>query len=160
MDVFYRQSRRDQWLLLLCGGFVLVSLIYLFVLAPFQEQLRQASGQTQLLHNSLKQVQRLSSELKQLKQLKRQPTATTKAPVINLAELVDRSLRSHGLAMGGFQPGEEGHAQLRLDNVAYSNLLRWLYDLEVRHQLVIKELSLVKTSTAGVVSANIRLHKQ
>jgi len=157
MDLFYRQSRRDQWLLLLCGSFVLVCLIYFFVLAPLQKQLSLASGQTQSLKNTLVQVQQLSSELKRFK---RQPTATAKTPVINLAELVDRSLRSHGLAMRGFQPGEEGHAQLRLDNVAYSNLLRWFHDLEVRHQLVIKELSLVKTSTPGVVSANIRLHKQ
>jgi len=157
MDVFYRQSRRDQWLLLLCGGGIVVCLLYLLLLVPLQEHLRLAQGQTQALQITLVQVQRLSSELKQLQH---QPTVPVPAPTINLAELVDRSLRSHGLAMRGFQPGEEGHAQLRLDNVVYSRLLRWLYDLELRHQLVIKELSLVKAATPGVVSANIRLLKQ
>lgn len=156
VGAFYRQRRGDQWLLLVCGGCVLACLLYLLLLTPLKERVRLAQGQTQALQLTLAQVQQLSAELKALP---RQPKTAEQAPLTNLAELVDRSLRSHGLIMRGFQPGEEGHAQLRLEKVAYSSLLRWLYDLEVRHRLVIKELSLVKSSTPGIVTANIRLQK-
>lgn len=156
-DRFYNQSSREQWLLLLGTVCVMLYMVYFFVMVPFAQRLDLEQRQTQALQETLVSVQGLAGELYGLQQ---NQSRQQRAPVTNIAQLIDRSLRAHGLTMRGFQPGADGQAQLRLDNVAYSHVLRWLYDIEVRQQVVIKELSLVRGQAPGMVAANIRLYKE
>src|SRR5690606_17421771 len=77
----------------------------------------------------------------------------------NLSQLVYTSLQANGISISQFQPGTAGEARVRLDKVAYEPLMQWLDDRESRHQVVMRERSLVTNNDRGLVSVSVRLFK-
>lgn len=156
-DGFYRQSRRDQWVLLLGGGCVLIYAIWFFLLEPLEEKTAVERTHTESVASALVRVQRLASRLYSAQELEQH---AKQKPSISIAELVDRSLQANGLVMRGFQPSGRGEVKLRLDNVAYSGLIQWLHELEVAQGVQVKELAMSAGSEAGLVMVNVRLRKE
>jgi general secretion pathway protein M len=71
--------------------------------------------------------------------------------------LINNSLNENELIMLGFQPGSKNDARLRLENVAYSSLTQWLYDLEYRHGINIEDLSLTPSKFSGRLMVSVRV---
>ena len=74
-----------------------------------------------------------------------------------LAQLVDRTVAAHQLHMSRFQPGSGGDVQVRLDNAAFAQVLRWLNVLETEQGVTIRELVIAPGSGSGFVNVSVRL---
>ncbi len=139
--------------MLACLAFLMVCvLFYLLVVDPLfqwqESQKRQLSASARVLS----QVERLVQKYQQ--QGEKAETAEQ-----GLIGIINQSLREHGLAMKGFQPGKNNDARLSLSEVQYKPLLRWLYDIEYKYFLTIEEFYLIQTKKAGLLNATIRVRQ-
>ena len=132
--------------LLLCGFF------YLFVIDPMVQW--QDTQRRQLTSHS-----RVLPQVERLVELYKEQGQSSSQEQQGLVGIINQSLRQHGLAMKGFQPGKNNDARLSLSNVEYKPLLKWLYDIEYKHYLTIEEFSLIQTKTPGLLNATIRVRQ-
>lgn len=149
-----RYNRREQTILLVGAIAIVLYILWMGVLAPLQEKRDQQIATNANTRASLERVKLLAAQIQQARS-KGQNASQTSAN--NISQLIDSSLQANGLRMSGFQPGTRGEVRVRLDNVQYPAIMQWLYDLEYRHDVTIKDLSMAATNTAGEVTANIRL---
>ena len=154
---FYAQPRRDQIMLLAGSACVLLYLLWFALVVPLQDAVAAERARTASVSQTLARVESLAAVVAQTE---KQQAKQRQKPTTSIAELVDRSLRDNGLVMRGFQPSNDGEVRLRLDNVRYSSLLQWLYQLETVHGVQIKELATSASSSAGLVMVNVRLRKE
>lgn len=150
-----RFNRREQATLLLCGLAIALYILWIAVLAPLQTK-----RDNQLLANtsttlSLGRVQMLAAQIRQ----SRADSGPAAGGGENISRLIDTSLQANGLSMSGFQPGTGGEVRVRLDRVPFQPLLQWLYDVEFKHNITVRDLSIAATSDTGQVTVNIRLQK-
>jgi general secretion pathway protein M len=61
--------------------------------------------------------------------------------------------------MSRFQPGSSGDVQVRLDNAAFDQVIRWLNDLESTQGVTTRELVIAQGSAAGLVNVSVRLFR-
>lgn len=152
---FSQLSRRDQAALLVCALVLGIYLLWALLLNPLAEK-RAAQLQSNVAATqSLGRVKLLAA---QLEQSRRQSTANPQQSA-NISQLVYSSLQEHGISLSQFQPGTAGEARIRIDRTAYEPLMQWLYDMEFKHQVTIRELSLGTSNDPGLVTVNIRLQK-
>lgn len=150
--LWQRLARREQWalagaglaLLLYAGGFG--------VLAPLKSAVASQQRQVASLSADLLEVRQLAGALNAARGQRRNQTGAAQLP-----QLLDQSLRSNGLRMGGYQPAADGEVSLRLDSVDFDALLQWLYELEFQHGVEVRELSLSARGEPGQVAVQLRV---
>jgi general secretion pathway protein M len=151
-----RYNRREQTALLLCGLAITLYLIWAAVLNPLANkraaQLQANTAATQ----SLGRVQILAARFEQARN---QNATAGNVGGGNISQIVYSSLQANGINISQFQPGTAGEARVRLDRANYEALMQWLYDIEFKHQIIVRELSLAGTNDPGQVTVNIRLQK-
>lgn len=150
-----RFNRREQTIMLLGGIAVALYLLWIIVLAPLQTK-----RDNQLLANisttqSLGRVQMLAAKIQQSRAASGQAAGGGE----NISRLIDASLQANGLSMSGFQPGTGGEVRVRLDRVPFEALLQWLHDIEFKHKITVRDLSIASTTDPGQVTVNARLQK-
>lgn len=150
-----RFNRREQATMLLCGLAIALYILWIAVLAPLQ-----AKRDNQMLTNvsttsSLGRVQMLAAQI----QHARAESGPAAGSSENTSRLIDSTLQANGLSMSGFQPGTGGEVRVRLDRVPFQPLLQWLYDVEFKHNITVRDLSIAAASDPGQVTVNIRLQK-
>jgi general secretion pathway protein M len=153
VNAFYRLPRRDQLALLLGAVVLLLYALGRGVLLPLHDYGALQARRSEALLHSWQQVQALAGEIAALER----SGGERRADRVDLPQLVDRSLRQHGLSMSGFQPGREGDVRLRLEGVDFQPLLHWLYQLETQHPVRVAELSVLPTRQPSRVSVQLRL---
>lgn len=148
-------NRREQTALLVVGVLVVLYILWLALLVPLNNKRTQLLKATTNAQQSLGRVQVLARQLEQLAQQSNQAGAASD----NLSGLIDASLRDNGIAMSSFTPGANGEVRVRIDKAASEPLLQWLYDLESKYHIAIRELSITAGNDPGQVSVNLRLVK-
>lgn len=152
-DWFLRYSQREQLALLLMAGVVLVYLLLMFVLLPLRDARHEMRQRNEATAQVLVRVDLMAAELEQL----RAGDSASRAPSGNLTARLNSSADRQGLQISRLQPNGRGAVQLRFESAPLEPLLRWLYSLEVEQGMLLEELSLGQTSTAGIVSASLRV---
>ncbi|WP_045856907.1 type II secretion system protein GspM [Teredinibacter purpureus] len=147
-------STRDQIALVVCGGILAVYLAYVVLLKPVtamrDEQIRKNASQEQ----ALERVRNYAAIW--VNQGTKKKSASNKGSIV---EVVDSSLRQNNLKLSGMQPSGSDDVRIRLEQVAFDNLLAWLYQIEVTQRIQVKDISVATGSSTGLVSANLRLHR-
>lgn len=147
-------NRREQMTLLIGALLIASYILWLAILSPLKHKrdlLLQTTTNTQ---QSLGRVQLLA---RQYEVLSKQSNQTNMAS--DISGLIDSSLRDNGITMTSFTPGAGGEVRVRIDRIASDLLLQWLYDLEVKYHVSIRELSITASNDPGLVSINVRLMK-
>ena len=149
-----RYNRREQTILLTGALAIILYILWIAIVSPLQQK-----RDTQLASNAATSAALGRVEILALQVKHAQNSAQTQGGTGggNISQVIDSSLRANGLAMSGFQPGTGGEVRVRLDNVNYEPLMQWLYDLEYRHDIAIRDLSLAAGNQPGQVTANVRL---
>ena len=148
-------SMRDQGMLALLGGALLLYVLYQVLLHPLAASNRRLEEQNAAVEKSLASVTQMAAELRTL----RQGNSKSATQSENLSQLVDRTVAANNLRMSRFQPGSSGDAQVRLDNMPFDQVLRWLNELESEHGVTIRELVITPASAAGLVNVSARLSR-
>jgi len=146
-------NRREQMTLLLGALLIVLYLVYIAVLSPLKHKRDMLLQVTTSNQQSLGRVQLLASQLESLGKAG-QANASG-----DISGLIDASLRDNGMTMSSFIPGAGGEVRVRIDKVASESLMQWLYDLENKHHIAIRELSITASNDPGQVSVNLRLVK-
>jgi general secretion pathway protein M len=145
-------NQREQLSLLLLGFAVGLYLLYMVAWAPLAERRTQLALQNQGVAQSLQRVDAMVSEITSLR-----AGGGTGTVARNLAALVNQSTGRHGLQVSRLQPNSRGDIQVRLENAAFDDLLAWLDDIENREGLLVTEVAITRSGTAGRVNASIRI---
>ncbi len=148
-------NRREQTTLLIGALLVALYLLWMVLLSPLNAKREQLIKITTSTQQSLGRVQVLARQLEQLAQQSNQSSLAND----NLSGLIDTSLRDNGMTMSSFIPGTNGEVRVRIDKVATEPLMQWLYDLESKYHIGIRELSITASNDPGQVSINLRLVK-
>lgn len=146
-------SLRDQKMLALLVGVLALYLFYQIALHPLVQANARLRAQNVAAQGSLAAVTEMAAQLRDLQQ---NPAQTTSASE-NLTQLVDRSVAEHQLHISRFQPGASGDAQVRLDNVDFDQVLRWLNELETTQAVSVRELVVAPGAGPGLVNVSVRL---
>ncbi|SMF11894.1 type II secretion system protein M (GspM) [Alteromonadaceae bacterium Bs31] len=148
-------STRDQVALVVCGGLVALYLLYIVLLKPVSEmrdtQLRKNVAQQE----ALERVRELAAAY-----VSQQGSSSDDAQKGSLVEMVDSSLRKNNLKLSGMQPSGANDVRLRLEQIPFDNLLAWLYEVEVNQRMQVRDISVATGSAKGLVSVNLRLHRE
>lgn len=148
-------NRREQTALLIGALLVVLYLLWIAVLSPLNNKRDQLIKATTSAQQSLGSVQVLARQVELLAQQSSQASVAGD----NLSGLIDASLRDNGMTMSSFIPNSNGEVRVRIDKVASEPLMQWLYDLESKYQIAIRELSITASNDPGQVSINLRLVK-
>lgn len=155
-DTLSQFNRREQLLILIGVVAFSLYLVWALFLSPLQHKrallittntaLEQSYGQVQLM------VQQIKDQLQQSNQ-------SIGGGAENINGLINTSLSENGISMSAFQPGTGGEVRVRIDKTSSDSLMQWMYDLEVKHHVSIRELSITSSNDPGQVAVNIRLLK-
>jgi general secretion pathway protein M len=148
-------NRREQATLLIGALLVAFYILWIAVLSPLNNKREQLIKTTTSMQQSLGRVRLLARQFEQLAQQSNQASVAGD----NLSGLIDASLRDNGMSMSSFIPGTNGEVRVRIDKVATEPLMQWLYDLESKYHIAIRELSITASNDPGQVSINLRLVK-
>ncbi|WP_333606953.1 type II secretion system protein M [Arsukibacterium sp.] len=140
---WYGLASREQRLLLWAGVVVVLGMFYWLVWQP----LHQSRANNEL---ALQQAQRQLMQLQQLIPQIQQANAGSARVGGSLAQIVSNSARSHGIRVSRMQPQNE-QLQLVLDDVAFEQLLSWLYQLQYQNAVKLINLDLSNTDKSGIV---------
>lgn len=152
-DALSKFNRRDQTLMVFGALVVVLYILWIALISPLQNKRVRLLETNTATQQSLGRVQVLASQIKGQGQTQGGGEPT------NISGLIDTTLRDNGMSMSGFQPGAGGEVRVRIDKTSSESLLQWLYDLEMKHQVVIRELSITAASDPGQVAVNVRLLK-
>jgi general secretion pathway protein M len=147
-------NRREQMTLLIGAVIIAVYLLWLAVLSPLKHKRDLLLQTTTNTEQSLGKVQLLARQYELLSQQSNQANTGS-----DISGIIDTSLRENGITMTSFTPGAGGEARVRVDRIASELLMQWLYDLEVKYHVAIRELSITASNDPGLVSVNLRLIK-
>jgi len=152
---FKNLQSREQLLVIVCGFFVAVYLLYLMLWSPVSSKRDTLIVQNQAVMESLGAVRSLAAEYQSLKK----SGAASKSSVgNNLSRIVDSSVARNQLKMSRFQPSSSGDVQVRFENAVFNNMVAWLYELESEYAIEVKEISITPGSASGLVNVSVRLH--
>jgi len=149
-----RFNRNEQIAVLVGAVLLVVLLMWMIIVSPLSRKRDSLIVTTTANQLSLGKVQLLAS---QYEVLSRQSNQSGNGG--DLSGVIDSSMRESGMNMSSFTPGTNGEARIRVDKVSSDVLMQWLFDLELKHHVAIRELSITATNDVGQVSVNLRLAK-
>lgn len=155
VDTLTHLNRREQTMILGIAIVVMLYLLWMVVIGPLEHKRTRLLTTNTATEQSLGRVQLMARQIENLGQ----QTSQAAAGQDSISGLIDSTLRENGLAMSNFTPGGGGEVRVRIDKAGSDALMQWLYDLEVKHQVAIRELSITATNDSGQVAVNIRLLK-
>lgn len=147
-------NRREQTILLVGALLIAFGFIWFALISPLSGKRDKLIKSTAALEQTLGRVQLLKAQLQMLGQQSNQSSGGD-----NIMSLVNSSLGENGMALTSINPGAGGEVRVRIDKASSESLMQWLYDLETKHHISVRELSINATNELGQVSTNVRLVK-
>jgi general secretion pathway protein M len=153
----YRElNLRDQGMLIALAAAIVVYLLVVVAWRPLAQANRSLQQANAVLRDSVQNINQLAAEYRQLQQ-----SGSGKGAVSteSLAQLLDRTVAAQQLQMSRFQPGSNGDVQVRFDNSAFDQIVRWLHQLESEHTVTVRDLSVTPGAAPGLVNVSVRLFR-
>ena len=139
-------SSREQRLLLVASGLIVVATLYWGVLAPLQQRAEIAESRLKVEKNLRSWVEGKAVEIEQLRAMKGTGPATGKP----LQQVVTGSVSRFKLEIIRLNPVKD-EIQVWLKPMPFNTLLKWIDALSVQYGVSVTFLELGKTDTQGLV---------
>lgn len=149
---FAQLNQREQMSLLALGLAVALYLLYVLVWSPLDSQREQLALQNAAIAESQVRVDAMVSELLQLR-----AGGVKTGAKRNLTSVINESTSRLQLPVIRLQPNSRGEIQVRLENAVFDDVLQWLYQMEYTEQMLVREVSLTQSNTAGLVNVTARI---
>lgn len=154
-ELFLQASPREQLIISLGGGLLIIVMLFMFVLFPIQKKRDAQLRVNASALNEKQQVRELASQL-----LGRAQSPDPSAGGGNLIDLLNRSLPKYDLHMEDFQPSGAGDARVRLAKADLNKIFSWVNELENVEGVQVKDLSAATGPETGSAVVNLRLHRE
>lgn len=153
---FMMLSSREKTIVSIAAVIVPIMLFWLLILQPTINKRESLGAQITDRSEILQQMRGLSSEITQLK---RTGIGTKKVSRGNPQQKVESALRTWRLRpnLGVMSAPNGNTVRLNLKDAEADNIMRFLYDVENKHDLAVKQLSLKPTKDIGIANASITL---
>lgn len=151
-DWYEGLTQREQLSVVVLGVALALYMIYLLAVAPIAGARAEMERQNRALSESLQRVDVMASQILQLRE-----SGAGKQNRRNLTAVINRTTGALGLQVARLQPNSRGEVQVRLEAVAFDDLLAWLHQMEYREGLLIQEASITPGGGSGRVNATVRL---
>lgn len=147
-------QERERNMVIALGIALAILLIFLLVVLPLKNYFKSLNDDLSYYENQVMTVQ------KQVAAIKSAGPGKVTNDNISLNQLVNQTAKSFGLSFSRIEERERNkEIQLRLDNVEFDQLLRWISLLEQGRGLVVDTLRISKKDAVGRVDASIKLIK-
>ena len=156
LDSISHFHRREQTMIFAGTILIILYVLWLILVAPLQHKRDRLLDNNLATEQTLGRVQLLVRQMENLSQ----QSAQAGSEGDNISGVIDSSLRENGLAMSNFTPSGGGEVRVRIDRAGSESLLQWLYDLETKHHIGIRELNITASNDPGQVAVTLRLIKQ
>ncbi|KTC68284.1 putative general secretion pathway protein YghD [Legionella birminghamensis] len=152
MNYWQNLSERDRLTLSIGIVFTIAYLFYLLVYSPLSSA----------VNNKTTQLKDKEATLAWMKQINKRPQNTKEPEVINngrLLSIISTQLNNTRFKSFTYQLQQTGPGdiQINYEKVPYSQFLQWLWQLNSDYAILLKQLSIDKTDTPGVVKLTITL---
>ena len=148
-------NRREQTMLLACALAIFLWLLWMLVLAPLQHKRDSLTVTNVATEQSLGRVRLLATQIEQMSHQTNQAASGE-----NIIGVIDASLRANSLQMGSLVPGANGEVRVTINKTNADNIMQWLYDLEVKDHIAVRDLNITTATEPGQVAVSARLAKQ
>ncbi|MEJ2530794.1 MAG: type II secretion system protein M [Halioglobus sp.] len=149
---FLQLNQREQLSLLVLGLAIGLYLLYMLIWSPLDGARDRLALQNESVATSLQRVDAMVSEITRLRESGARPGARR-----NLTSLINQSTSALALPVSRLQPNSRGEIQVRLESAAFDDLLTWLYQMEYREGLLVREVSVTQAGSVGRVNATVRI---
>ena len=143
---FLQLNQREQLSLLALALAIGLYLLYMLIWSPLDGARDRLAQQNESVATSLQRVDAMVSEITRLRESGARPGARR-----NLTSLINQSTSALALPVSRLQPNSRGEIQVRLESAAFDDLLTWLYQMEYREGLLVREVSVTQAGSVGRV---------
>lgn len=149
---FASLNQREQMSVMALSVALVLYLLFQFVWVPLDARRDSLAQQNIAVAESLVRVDAMVSELNQLRE-----SGASVGAKRNLTSLINQSTSQLQLAVSRLQPNSRGEIQVRLENAAFDDILKWLHTMEYREGLLVREVSITQAGATGRVNATVRM---
>lgn len=157
-----RHSQREQWLLLLCGLLVILTLLWQLLWQPVMAARAASEMRLAYAAQSLDEVNNLAAELEYLRQSNVELSGLADSSQ-SLPQMLDTLSAQMGISAASLEPASDNlSVGLRFDAVVMSDLLTWLAELESRSGVQVEQITMApvnnsNTTSGQTVNATLRV---
>ena len=153
---FMMLSSREKTIVSIAAVLIPILLFWLLLLQPTISKREALASQIDDRTQILQQMRGLSGEIRQLKASSGTATRVSRG---NPQQKVESALRTWRLRpnLGVMSAPNSTSVRLNLREAEADNIMRFLYDIETKHGLAVKLLSLKPTKDIGIANASITL---
>lgn len=157
---FAELEPRERWMVAVCALFLVVTITWLYIWKPVQEQRASSASRAQAELATLAEVREGAKTLKTL-QRNSGPKPNVAARSTSLGALVDNSIRRSKLAKGldKIQPDGENAVKIWLKDVEFNALTIWLDLMKTRYQATAVNVGIERSEESSKVSARLTLER-
>jgi len=153
---FTSLNPREQKMLLAAGFIVLLFLPYQFIYSPFQDKLLKMEVKVNSAQQSVTWMKNKSVEVRKLQGI----GSSTRKSRQSLLTLIETTSKRNKLKITKNKPIGESKVQVKLENISFDNMMRWLDGLVVLHGLTIEKITIEKQEGEGIVNARINMNQE
>jgi len=144
---------RERNMVLILGIMMILLIIFIAVVLPLKNYLHELDERVSIAQQDLPEI---ASKVRALQARPSGRQATTES----LNQLITTSSKRYGLKFSRIEERKrDEEIQVRLDDVEFDQLLRWVGQLEQQQGLVIDTLRVSDTDAIGMVDASIKFIK-
>lgn len=146
-------TSREQLLIMIAGGLLVLTLLYLFIIRPVSAYGQSADMElkrAEALYTSMAQTAERVSQLKHHFTPKRQPSGQS------VRVILSQSARASGVLINRIQPDTDNALTIWVEGTPSRALYDWLQKLDGEHAIAPVKVSLQKTGSAGLVRAQLQ----
>ncbi len=149
---YWRQrSHREKLVVMTAVGLLLASTLYNAVWLPMQKSILSMRI---AIPTQARQLEQMKSQARQIPALASSSNLATADAILST---IEKSLDTHALRqhMSKMELDRNNGAKLTLKNVNYSNLLKWILNLDRQYGIEVKSARLKATEVPGEINVDI-----
>ncbi len=151
MSLWSNLQKREKLVVLWGGGFLLIILGYVLVVAPLRSDLVNMEAAVFSKKAELVWMQDGAIKAKQLTALRSNKSA------VSPLKIIDQAARKYGIdsSLKRVDPGETGKIKVWFENLVFVDFMRFLRGIGGSRGLVITNLSVERLDAPGIVNARV-----
>lgn len=148
-------NERERLMLGICGVLCIIYLFYLLIYSPLTKAIQDKTKQLSEKQATLVWMADVSKEYKATKPLQ----TLTKSQLLSMlaAELNVASFKNFPYQL---QQTGQNDIQLLFEKVPYNGFMVWLWSLNQKYRIVVKQFNIERTDTTGIVKLTLILTNQ
>jgi general secretion pathway protein M len=152
-------SVRERWMVGVGAGLVVILLFYALVWHPLQRNLAALQQSVGELRADVTWMRQAAGDIKRLNNAAEANPQDTPVRDESLLVFVDRTARTAGLgpAVKRVEPQGANQLQIRLEQVSFDQMIRWLGSLQQEHGIALVNAVVDRQTESGRVDARLVL---